>query len=580
MSFDTEKQKQSSWKIILVEIDLPRDNNILINYQSGIWFREMSRLIPRTNDFSLFGTYAADNPNNTIFRVSSVSVNKEPYLNAGSFATMETTEESYYYNPETTELFIHALNNDNPFLIGDVVLGIVTGYSNTADSDNNIYYNGIAYDPRVLSIPTINKSRDPIFFGKASFPSGKITLNNADGEFDDYKDNNIFGQSIRTLMGFDGLDYDDFRKIATGYIDEFTWDRNKLSLGSKDIRKKLEVSLPTNLYTTTDYPDLQDDDKNKPIPIVYGPTRGGDCTFIEETVASSKYKFKFMDTEFYSATALTTVYIDGVSVSPDSSDLTTATFILDVSVWSGDGEVTADFTGANVTDGFDIAVDLFAKYSNLPYAASVYNTTEWASESAGSMTQAVYINEPKSIIDEVTKIMISDDAQLIPQDDGLLTARIYDEDRTPAKIIPDHVWMGPPKFKQSGTEFLTSVEIKYNKNHATGKFNRYVNRDYEDTVFDTYKKYKQKSIETNLVNSADAIALSNAIMSRASSTPDIVTRTINVEYIDIEIMDMIVANHARASKPADQAVYEVIGRKLKPLSRGETVLSMRRVKDY
>jgi hypothetical protein len=579
MTFVTEQVKPSSWKIILVELDIPFESAFLINYEAGIWFREMSRLIARTSSFTLFGTYASDNPTNQIYQIESARVGNIPYQKVTSLANLRITNKSFYYDIATTNIYFHFDNFSRPGLLGEISIGVVTGYASTTKSDGTSYYNDIYYDPRVKSIPSLSKRKDPTFFGKLQFQGGSIKLDNIDGALDILKDQDIFGQAVRVKFGYDGIAYSEFRQIFQGFIDDISWGRSEFDLKITDIRKNLETPIPKNLFNTTDYPDLDADDKSKPIPIAYGVIRGGKAIFVEETVASSKFKFKYMDTEFYSATALTQVYVDGVGVSADSSDLTTGTFILDTSVWSGDGEVTVDFTGANVTDGFDILKDILDKYANMPFIADLFNTTEWTAEETNSRTQGVYIGDRKKIFEIIEEISVSDDALFFVQDDGKLTARIFDSNRTPVKTLESYDWANEPSFSQPSSEFLSSVRIKYSKNHSSGRFKSITDVTAEDEAFARYKKLKERDIETTLVNEADAIAKGGVIMDRSKKVEDTVTRKLYFNHVDLEIMDFIIADHSRETETEDWAEYEITGISKQAL-KGEMSLTMKRIRDF
>jgi hypothetical protein len=101
MTFATEKEKPQSWKIALVEIDLPQDSELFGNYSAGVWFRQMSRLVARTSNFSLFGTYASDNPDNVIYQIESIRVGNVPYQKVDSLTDLDVTAKAFYYDVST-----------------------------------------------------------------------------------------------------------------------------------------------------------------------------------------------------------------------------------------------------------------------------------------------------------------------------------------------------------------------------------------------------------------------------------------------------------------------------------------------
>jgi hypothetical protein len=90
-------------------------------------------------------------------------------------------------------------------------------------------------EPRVKSIPSIKKSKDPTFFGKLQFQGGSIKLDNADGFFDDFKNKDIYGQAVRIKYGFDGIAYSEFRQIFQGFIDDISWNRKDFTIKVVDL---------------------------------------------------------------------------------------------------------------------------------------------------------------------------------------------------------------------------------------------------------------------------------------------------------------------------------------------------------
>jgi hypothetical protein len=252
-------------------------------------------------------------------------------------------------------------------------------------------------------------------------------------------------------------------------------------------------------------------------------------------------------------------------------------------VWDGEGEVTVDFTGAEISSGgdkgFDILKDILDKYADLPFIDDIYNTTEWTAESTNSRIQGIYIGERQKIFDVIELISVSDDALFFVQDDGRLTARIFDVNRTPSKTIADYEWVDEPKFAQPSSEFLSSVRIKYNKNQKTNNYKSITDTNSQDEAFDRYKKLKERDIETALINLSDAQAKAGVIMARSKKVEDTVKRKTYSQHIDLEIMDFIVANHARESQTEDLAIYEVIGIS-KNVLKGELSLTLKRIADY
>jgi hypothetical protein len=345
-TFATLKDKPFSQKIVLVEIDLPQNHYVFINYEAGIWFYQFYWAgVTVTGSDGLIGYY--DNEIPEINAIGSVKVDNETYTSVSSIADVRLQEKSFKFERGTQKLYIHFGDSEHP-LNKIVALGLTSGFSNSPvivdGRPKSSYYNDIFYSPRIKSIPQINKQKDPLSYGLIAFQGGNIELDNTDGYFDDFVENDIFGQPVRILIGFDDLDYAQYRKVFTGYIEDFTVTRTSFSVSAQDKRKSLSRQLPVNRFTVADYSDLNENSVDKPKPIAWGAVRGAPCVCLDEDGSPANYSFMFLDTTYHPASALTTVYVDGEAVAVASSNLAAGTFTISSANYSPGQEVTADFT--------------------------------------------------------------------------------------------------------------------------------------------------------------------------------------------------------------------------------------------
>jgi len=121
--------------------------------------------------------------------------------------------------------------------------------------------------------------------------------------------------------------YADFDQKFTGNIedDSRTWESLKVKLA--DIRKGLTRSIADNLLSQDDYPNLNDDDVDKPKPIAYGDIYNAECINLnkDESGSPATYTFLLCDTEFNDVDALTAVYVEGVALDPAVTTLSAST---------------------------------------------------------------------------------------------------------------------------------------------------------------------------------------------------------------------------------------------------------------
>jgi hypothetical protein len=126
------------------------------------------------------------------------------------------------------------------------VLGVVFGFSHYGFTPQGASF---PYDGRLLAIPRISKSRDPLFYGKIQFGGGSVTLNNADGYFDDFIDtNDIYGFECKLLAGYENLDISEYREVFTGYIENSRLSEESAEITITDRRKQLTKPIT---YTCT-----------------------------------------------------------------------------------------------------------------------------------------------------------------------------------------------------------------------------------------------------------------------------------------------------------------------------------------
>jgi len=126
-------------------------------------------------------------------------------------------EETFYFDAVNQMLYIHYNHNINPY--GQLnEFGKTFGFTN---KDVKVY-NGIEYDPDIISVPGYQEKTDPIKFSKQAFYGGTVNINNKStlpnnaGRFD--KDDRLYGNDYNILYGEDNDSYEDLIKIAKTYI--------------------------------------------------------------------------------------------------------------------------------------------------------------------------------------------------------------------------------------------------------------------------------------------------------------------------------------------------------------------------
>lgn len=343
--------------VVLFEIDIGEPQDFWIALEAGIWMFKVTNVTEGvTYDFQngafCYGSFEnAGGPedlgtNEVIKIVNSFEVAGEQYTSVSGLANLRSTNKSFYYDAATTIIYVHFDGFDPPDVFTNKKIGVTAGFSTRA-----IYLDDNYYEERLKSAPQISFSKDPLFWGILRFSENTIDLLNGDGYFDDFVQLDIYGQPARVKFGGPDLAYADFRTLFTGYVEKFSVNAERFSVSVADDRKKLSRKLPVNYWDATTYADIKSSNVGKPIPLAWGDIRNAPvvCTNEDESGTPATYSFKICDTTNHPIDAITKVYVNGVEVTPDSTTLATATFVLLTADYDPGDKVTVDFTGYTKT---------------------------------------------------------------------------------------------------------------------------------------------------------------------------------------------------------------------------------------
>ena len=597
MTFLNEISLPASYKICLVEIDIPIDfGTTAINYSPGIWRYTMNPdfgedgSITVTDDDGLVGffEYAGDIEYK---RIGGLRVGSDVYEQQTSLTDCIAQENSFYYDPDDFALYVHFDDFGTANVQTDIRFGEINGFSDKVGTDG-AYYDDIYYDPRVINLPSLRKAKDPLFYGIAQYSGGSVSFINSDGYFDTFVDKDIFGQPVRVYFGFDGLDFSDFRLVFTGFVEDFKYNFDTFTLNIQDQRKTLSRKIPVNTFSKSIYPNLSYDKSGSPKPLAWGPCRNVPAICLNELdTSAASFDFYLADETNRTVATLDAVYIDGIELTPTPTlvngtfSITSGTTVTDASsetlyIEDNLDVVTADINQAQTVLGLDIIKEILEDYGDVQYIANNYNIGEWGDATALSRGMCIYLGEKIDLKELIEKICVSEDGVFLVQADGKYSFRKFDENRTPRATIQADEWLNEPEFSYDSNEYLTSVRIKYNKNQESGDFQTYNNTTYEDQVFRRFKVYKDKEFETFIASATDAAAKSEIIMDRSKEILPTVSRKTKTQHITLEIMDFVNAEHSRWSAATKTwGTYEVIGID-KNINSMEVTLTLKYVKAY
>jgi len=245
MTYNEYAELSNAESRVLVDFSLTRIDAQWVNAGAGLWLSDFdntysspvsidSSLIPGSWDTIVIGD------------IGSVQVNYVTYVQVTNLDDLTTTDASWYWDRTNGELYLHTLHAINP-MTALVEYGELYGYADDSftPTDSPIFYDG-----RLLSVPSFGVSRDPLFFGRLSFPSFTVQLANGDGHFDSWvTDNDIYGNFCRVRHGYANLDYDEYVLMYSGIIEAVEVSEESISVSIVDRRATLTRTVA---YSCTD----------------------------------------------------------------------------------------------------------------------------------------------------------------------------------------------------------------------------------------------------------------------------------------------------------------------------------------
>ncbi len=457
MAYSTKIKEPSQDPIVLFEVDLPLENTLWINEGAGLWKKNLTPgtvTVTGSNDEE--GYYGTQNE--TIYYIQSMRVNNQIFSKMSSWANMEAQNKSFYYDQSATTIHAHFDQFNPPYVYENIILGATKGFCNRVDPANDGLYNNIVYDPRIISVPDVERKKDFLFFGLLQYTGGTVVLQNIDGELDSLRDANLMSRASRFLAGFAGDAYSDFKLFDGFFVDDYSFNFDEFRLEIVDIRKRLSRTLPVAQFDATTYPDIDPKNVGENIPMPIGQVYDAPviCTNDEEGVAPPAppappaiytFKLAYIDLDNltqYGVKAGQTIVVrvngadslDTVVLDAAAGTFTLKLLVLDAEdAWvSGDydatkhkGKVTVDFIGyvdngnATIENNLDVLKLVVSEFLGIAYIGDNYNTTEWAAEAAGVFDIGIFINKDLEVSELIEMCCTTEDGVYLIQDDGKIT---------------------------------------------------------------------------------------------------------------------------------------------------------------
>lgn len=200
---------------------------------------------------------------------------------------------TFYFDYDTRILYIHTTGDGDPadFLI-EGAFWLYFSTHKDIEFNNNFYLPLLSKE----DIPDITQEIKPYFEGNFLISSGSIAFINGKiggAYFFDikYKTHTWENSKLILKAGRNDFTYTNFKPILTSLIDKKSCNDNKITFTLRDIRQEMERSLTLNTFTIGEFPNIESDFIDQPIPICFGTK----YRVVPVRIDATRRKYKFHD---------------------------------------------------------------------------------------------------------------------------------------------------------------------------------------------------------------------------------------------------------------------------------------------
>lgn len=197
--------------------------------------------------------------------------------------------------------------------------------------------------------------------------------------------------------------------------------------------------------------------------------------------------------------------------------------------------------------------ELLAINYGILYSSATYNTINW--EKAKSLVPNITIDlqESTPTIDIIEMICNSVFGIFFITAEGLFDFTIIDDLKSATFFIPSFDILNKFDISYDPSQVISSTKIGYSRNWSTSEsaINAYTYLNdigYEEEVFEKYKIYIEKNINTVLINSSDAQDFSDKIIKYNKDVHGTLPLVVPIQYYEIQVGDNILFEIDRIGK--------------------------------
>jgi hypothetical protein len=506
--------------------------------------------------------------------------NIQLYYNEQYLMLVSTLEElfeneySMYFNYlDDTGLNIVVLMNlpKHPWLYSNYIVTsrkVIPFVSSPLNQDNPSY-NILRGEQALtrLEIPNILVKLSDNLNGVSLNQGFNVNFINNDGFFDDDEKWNVFNAPLVLKKSVkDNPEYNDFKNIRFGYVENATTTFDSFNLSINDMLKNMEAPV-CKLIQKEDYIgiDFVNDLENKTNPVLYGLktfelsdaiTNGtsardgsnlGEVVFLMPEYTKNVVKAFDKDKNLKLQATVSSFYKNWM-------------FDLGYRLFYGENikYVRAIGKGNNegkITIG-EVVKDLIMR-ANISYSRTFWNIEETDDYISNSNYISMLITDG-TIRNAISEALKNDMAYLIQQNDGRLTIRQYGKTYATHQISSSMLTKKPEKnYDKAQENYLSSCIINYTDNpHVPPTIlgviidsmtndkiyltkSSYLYQENEPESIKLYNKRIQKVFETELMNVQSAEDLAKRLSARYSKLKQRVKISLGVDTSNFELLDTV-----------------------------------------
>jgi len=492
-----------------------------------------------------------------IFILSVIANYTTRFSNVISLVECKSTSESWFFNWDEQKLFINFGLDYNPLYTPVEYLRAI-GFCDTSV----VYVDDTAFLPVVSSAPSIKQKQDLIGYDKMAFNTGSISLANESGVLNFMNTMSLFNNDVALYyLKYDGRsEYtrEELVPLAWFLLEDVDIGKTAGKISLMDVRKSWSRKIPTHLFNATEYPGIDDDLIDKPIPLLFGAktvrayctdnTQAGYVHFrVAEELTSISRVYKLDGNGNPSSITIPT--IENVT----NPDLAKGSFILTASdARDADGEpieVFCSCTGTVDSGAYATPLGVLKwiedKYNNAAFTDSFFDTTEIAAEIGSLQPISVYTYEKQIEISELVRQMQEGSSNRFRYEispSGKRTARLDNLDREPIMFVGKEEILENDKMElyTDKSTIAATIKINWGQDGVSGKYKTVVDTSREGTVAQNARERPELEFNTFLDSRAHAVTRAALEATRLGQIRRFTDCTLRgVRFLTLRIYDMI-----------------------------------------